>query len=301
MSSSMKRRPSHSRTHSNASSFRSGTSDDSGDDEVADIDEAIPEEETEPDKPDTAPAADTVAEGEKTLEVLPSAQIRTGHEQAVLPPMNLELSSDPHIASKPAQAPDDITTPAAARGHHSRASSVTDAHSHKPATHEQGHHSHSRHQSLSALPGHAPAIFTAHKVVNPFGTPAGSHYTPAAAARRRTSSESAKPPLRDVFRTKKPADADNEWVDEEDEFSKYSGGFGQSQDWLNKRSHSLDSGVTAPASSPALCFGEKRYAALSAPRVEAAGSTGNQRKPNNSVKPSAFKRAAIVEEEEEEE
>ena len=160
-------------------------------------------------------------------------------------------------------------------------------------------------------PAHVNTIFLAHKVVNPFGTPNGSHFQSSStsnnASQSRSGREQAKPKLRDVFRNKK-ADGEADWVDEDEGLETYSGGFGQGS---ARPASSMSAGQKGWGNSlgameeetavPPSVLGEGRYAGIGLTRDDVApGNVVSWRAMPNARGP-AFKRAAIVEEEEEEE
>lgn len=205
---------------------------------------------------------------------------------------------------------------------------------------QSGRRSSGNSQSSSGQHGGHHAVFAAHKVVNPFGTPNGSHYTPHASASashsHRNSRDGQRPKLRDVFKNKK-AEGEDGWVDEDDSLVSYTGGFGQTSTssgpsvgsggaggsgatpFANRSSTDFTPGGGArapdsPAAFPVL--GEGRYAGLSLSRggdnlPSSASREGGAGAPSSgswrgggggqTVRGPAFKRAAIVEEEEEEE
>lgn len=164
----------------------------------------------------------------------------------------------------------------------------------------QNHHHH-----------HSNTIFAAHKVVNPFGTPNGSHYGPS--AHHRPHRDSSRASVRDVFRNQKN-EGDGEWIDEDEDFENYSGGFGQGSATTRSIFSSsptapapqglgLQTGSPAPPSSSSFAksalLGEGRYAGATMARGDCAPPNLGRR-PTVSTKGPSFKRAAIVEEEEEE-
>lgn len=172
---------------------------------------------------------------------------------------------------------------------------------HNSQRHGHGHHRH--HSSSSA---HVSTIFTAHKVVNPFGTPNGSHFTSSSHGRTRRDND--KPKLRDIFKNR-VGEGEDAWIDEDENL--YSGGFGQASSRPMAPIQSLDG---TPTISRAVSYGERpdavgtpnipmlgegRYAAVS--RSECIPSNFGGPRPRQTVKGPSFKQAATVVEEEEEE
>lgn len=165
--------------------------------------------------------------------------------------------------------------------------------------------------------GASSHLFAAHKVVNPFGTPNGSHFVShSQRSAKEGSSAAARPKLRDIFAKK--AEGEDGWVDDDEDA--YTGGFGQgssrtasslglpSQDG---RSGSYSSTMSVQPKTPdspvpnqgGPVFGEGRYAGMSSmPRGESVPSSGSGgRRPAQTGKGPSFKRSATVVEEEEEE
>ena len=171
-----------------------------------------------------------------------------------------------------------------------------------PLSHGRGH---SRSQSSASA-----HLFAAHKVVNPFGTPNGSHFVShSQRAAKEGNSGTAKPKLRDIFAKK--GEGEDGWVDDDEGASTYTGGFGQSSARATTSTAFLDTsaGLSQAPGSPVPAqggsvFGEGRYAGVGAmARGECAPTQGgpNGRRPGQTVKGPSFKRSTTVVEEEEEE
>lgn len=273
---STRMRSAHSRSHSNASSVHSAGSRQSS------ISEA----------PDAEPS--TIAEENETLD----ASVESERHQALHKLSGVQDNAISDTALKPSlsrrQSGD-------SNGNGRRRHTHSQAHSRSSSTSAMGNlitTGHSRHHTVSGA--HHPTLFAAHKVVNPFGTPNGAHFSHS---HKRTSSQNLHGPIRDVFRDKDP-DGEGEWVDEK---VTYTGGFGQlGTDTASVSSHAKRAGGREsfdPGQSPTPAFGEGRYAALSGQRTDCAmpnPSNGTIRKAGGAAKGPSFKRAAIVEEEEEE-
>lgn len=169
--------------------------------------------------------------------------------------------------------------------------------------HSHGRH-HRRHHSSSSA--HGSTVFAAHKVVNPFGTPNGSHFT--ANSHGRSKRETEKPKLRDIFK-KKIGDGEDGWIDEEE--GVYSGGFGQASSRPTLMTTGSDGMPTIhrtasytpqaeDVGTPNLrMLGEGRYAGVN--RTECAAPSFGGPRPRQTAKGPSFKQAATVVEEEEEE
>ena len=188
---------------------------------------------------------------------------------------------------------------------------------------------HARHPSSSSISAaHGNAVFAAHKVVNPFGTPNGSHFQPHSHLSRNSKEIGGKPKLRDVFKNKKPDGEGDDWVDEEEEgIDSYSGGFGQASS--NKPTPSLSLGQngrsygglgvttgissrennpvgtslssSSSSSTSTAAFGEGRYAGFGLARDDCAPPNVVSWRTVQNTRAPGFKRAATVAEEEEEE
>lgn len=188
---------------------------------------------------------------------------------------------------------------------HSRQSSHQRSQSQSHASNDD-HHGHHRHGSSSSL--HSNTVFAAHKVVNPFGTPNGSHFNSSSIGKARRETHHEKPKLRDVFK-RLAQDSDDGWVDEEEGL--YTGGFGQASTRSMPVVHSsatptisrtASSAQTSTADSEdhnAPMLGEGRYAGVS--RTDCAIPALGGPRPRQAAKGPSFKRTATVVEEEEEE
>lgn len=167
------------------------------------------------------------------------------------------------------------------------------------------HRSHHRHSSVSSH--HGSTVFAAHKVVNPFGTPNGSHFTSHSHGKHKRESE--KPKIRDIFKNV-GREGEDGWVDEDE--VQYSGGFGQASRRPNltpqtssgtptlSRTNTFAGASDAFGTPIQPMLGEGRYAGVN--RLDCAAPSGlSGPRPRGTAKGPSFRQAATVVEEEEEE
>ena len=174
-------------------------------------------------------------------------------------------------------------------------------------SHQRSHSHGNQPRGTSMSSSHGSTLFTAHRVVNPFGTPNGTHFT--SHSHRTSKRESDKPKLRDIFKST-AVEGEDGWVDEDEGL--YSGGFGQASSRPALPTHSSSGTPTMTRTgmypvkageefgTPNLpMLGEGRYAGVS--RTECAAPVFTGSRPRGTAKGPSFKQAATVVEEEEEE
>jgi hypothetical protein len=175
---------------------------------------------------------------------------------------------------------------------------------------QPSNHRNHPHRQGSSGSSHSPAVFVAHRVVNPFGTPNGSHFSNS--SHSRTKRENDKPKLRDIFK-QQGQDGEDGWVDEEEGL--YSGGFGQASSRAAPSTTAPNFGTPEPSrlfaqmpndipnghesdSSLHPMLGEGRYAGVG--RSDCAAPASSIGRPRQTAKGPSFRQAATVLEEEEE-
>lgn len=227
-----------------------------------------------------------------------------------------KLSGTPEDVASPAVKPESSITPLTEEAVASvEADRPSLEHIRRPSSEKSHRRSGKAGTAASALGrGHARSqsstsahLFAAHKVVNPFGTPNGSHFVQhshRSSSSHKEGSSGTRPKLRDVFAKK--AEGEEGWVDEDEEV--YTGGFGQGSSRTLSSIGAAAHGQQITPDSPvpnkgAGVFGEGRYAGLSSlPRGECVPQAGTSgRRPAQTAKGPSFKRSATVVEEEEEE